>query len=61
MSNNNYFWSKDQEELLRRAYEQGGLSAAEKLIPGKSRGTIATKASRLGITTPKPRKNPLGK
>ena len=52
-----YFWSKNEEELLKKAYKEGeGLREAERLFPDRNRSTIAAKASRLGITTPRPRK-----
>lgn len=53
----NYYWTPSQTTLLQNAYRAGsGLKLAQQLIPEKSRTTIAAKASRLGITTPKPRK-----
>lgn len=56
-SENSYFWTKEQEEILRKAYSSGGLSEAEKMIQGKAKGTIAAKACRMKLTNPKPRKN----
>lgn len=56
MANSNYFWSSDQKTRLGNAYKLGGLTAAQKALPEKNRGQIATQACRLGLTTPKPRK-----
>lgn len=52
----NYYWTPTQTTILKSAYSTGGLRTAQQLLPEKSRTTIAAKASRLGITTPKPRK-----
>lgn len=52
-----YFWSAAQIALLTQAYREGsGLTEAEQLIPEKTRSTIAAKASRMGLTNPRPRK-----
>lgn len=52
----NYFWTDEQENILKTAYGIGGLDQASKALPHKPRGAIATKACRLKITDPKPRK-----
>lgn len=52
----NYFWTPAQETKLKESYRTGGLRQAQQSLPEKSRTTIAAKASRLGITTPKPRR-----
>lgn len=51
-----YFWSDSLKQVLKEAYAKGGLSAAVEAIPEKKRGTIATEAHRLELTTPRPRK-----
>jgi hypothetical protein len=57
MGNSSYFWKEEEVQALKTAYHNGGgLAEAVKVID-KSRGTIAAKASRLGITVPKPRTN----
>lgn len=52
----NYFWTTTQTNILKDSYRSGGLQQAQRALPEKSRSTIAAKASRLQITTPKPRK-----
>lgn len=52
----NYFWTTDQESILKTAYGIGGLDQASKSLPSKPRGAIAVKACRLKLTTPKPRR-----
>ena len=57
MTNSEYFWNEDQLKRLNEAYSSGGgLGRAAELIPEKEKGTIAAKASRLGITVSKPRR-----
>ena len=57
MTNFEYFWTEDQLDRLKKAYTSGGgLGRAAEVIPEKERGTIAAKASRLGITVSKPRR-----
>ena len=51
-----YFWPQDETNKIIQGYKAGGLAHAQSLLPGKSKGTIATKACRLGITNPRPRK-----
>jgi hypothetical protein len=55
VTNPNYFWTKEQEDLLQESYSNGGLKTAIEKLPGMTKGQIATKASRMGITKPKPR------
>lgn len=56
ISSHPYFWSSDQLTVLERCYKDGGgLHEAQQMIPEKRRGTIAAQASRLGLTTPRPR------
>jgi hypothetical protein len=52
-----YFWTSEQKDTLTQAYSLGGLKIAQEMLPSKSRATIATQASRMRITTPKPRKH----
>lgn len=57
MANSNYFWTEDQLNRLRESYaNNGGLRTAAEKIPEKTMGTIAAKASRMGLTTAKPRR-----
>lgn len=51
-----YYWSVEQVSKLKSAYEKGGLREAQAAFPGKQKGTLATKASREGLTKKKPRK-----
>lgn len=55
-SKNPYFWQEDSELKLSQVYSLGGLTAAQQAFPNTSRGTLATKASRMGLTNPRPRK-----
>lgn len=58
MKISNYFWTTDQKTKLTTAYrEGGGLKAAMLSLPEKNRGQIATQASRLKLSIPKPRRN----
>jgi hypothetical protein len=60
MANSNYFWTEDQILRLRESYaNNGGLRAAANRIPEKTMGTIAAKASRMGLTVTKPRRGKL--
>jgi len=58
-SNNPYFWQETDIETLKSTYTLGGLQAACAALPHKTRGTIATKASRIELTNPRPRKKNL--
>lgn len=51
-----YFWTEIAKAILVEAYHSGGLEAAVRALPDKSRGSIATQAHRLSLTTPRPRK-----
>lgn len=62
MTNKTYFWSEDEVKALQSAYKSSSgdldstaLDRAVQSLPGKSRGCIAAKACRLGITTPRNR------
>lgn len=58
-SEHSYFWSALQNELLEQAYKTGGkqrLNIAATLLPEKARTAIAAQASRLKLTTSRPRK-----
>ena len=46
-------WSRDEDELLRRLYATSPvtrLSQLTELLPGRSKGAIAIRASTLGVT-----------
>lgn len=61
MLGKSYFWTSAQEAILSDSYKIGnGLSLAQEKLPEKHRGAIATKAHRMKLTTPKPRKNKIG-
>jgi hypothetical protein len=51
-----YFWTEFAKELLSESYKAGGLEAASRALPQYSRGSIATQAHRMSLTTPRPRK-----
>lgn len=58
MVKSTYFWTEEEIGALKKSYVEGsGLPDAVEAIPGKSMGTIATKACRLRITAAKPRRN----
>ena len=60
MTDTTYFWTALQKAILQTSYESGGgLSEAERRLPEKRRGAIAVQASRMKLTTPKPRKSPI--
>jgi hypothetical protein len=56
MAKQNYFWAPEQVSTLQSAYRSGGLKQAQAALPEIPRGALATKACRLKITNPKPRK-----
>lgn len=60
MAKSNYFWTEAQKIILANAYKEGGLPVAQKMLPEKTRSTIATQAHRLELTTPKPRRPKIG-
>lgn len=62
MTNKTYFWSESEVKALEAAYRSSSgspdstaLDRAVESLPGKSRGCIAAKACRMGITTPRNR------
>lgn len=59
MSLSSYYWTPEQIKVIEESYKPGGggLSAAAKGIPDRPKAAIATKACRLKVTHPKPRKN----
>jgi hypothetical protein len=59
MSISNYFWAPEQINIIREAYKPGGggLKEASEKITDRPKAAIATKACRLKITAPKPRKS----
>lgn len=58
MSISNYFWTPTQIDIIKSAYSPGGggLKEASEKITDRPKAAIATKACRLKVTTPKPRK-----
>ncbi len=46
-------WTAADEALLREHYAKGGLHAALRVLPGRSRGAIYARAERLGVRGPR--------